>query len=86
MCLLMSLGLYFLLDIDCCILCMLQGLSVTEVIEGYELAIKKAHDILPSKSVSRANVYRRAFSLSVTFKVFTRLHMQIFVVQFNPFF
>lgn len=26
-----------------------QGLSVTEVIEGYELANKKAQEILPSK-------------------------------------
>lgn len=62
MCLLMSLGLYFLLDIDCCILCMLQGLSVTEVIEGYELAIKKAHDILPSKSVAKL-MYTEELSL-----------------------
>lgn len=28
-----------------------QGLSVTEVIEGYESAIKKALDILPGKSL-----------------------------------
>ena len=34
---------------------MLQGLSVTEVIEGYELAVKQAHEILPSKSVVKDN-------------------------------
>ncbi len=27
----------------------LQGLSVTEIQEGYELALKKAHEILPGK-------------------------------------
>lgn len=29
----------------------LQGLSVTEVTEGYELACKKALDVLPSKFI-----------------------------------
>ena len=34
-----------------------QGLSVTEIQEGYELALKKAHEILPGKSPKYSQYY-----------------------------